>query len=133
MKDRAEQNKPVQSLQELTRLWLTAGDNSFTELFVTEEYSKAQGNLVTKIMEYRIHEQGVVEEMLKATHIPTRSEVDEAHRNIYELRKEVRALKKSLRESDKTNGKANTRRSRSRKSSTKDAAEEQHEHEQPHE
>ncbi len=33
---------------------------------------------------------------LKMYDLPTRSEVDEIHRSIYELRKEVKSLKKSL-------------------------------------
>jgi hypothetical protein len=47
-------------------------------------------------MEYRVLEQVVAEEMLKYAYVPSRGEMDEAHRNIYELRKEVRSLKKAL-------------------------------------
>jgi len=35
---------------------------------------------------------------LKTSHLPSRSEVDEAYRRIYELRREVKELKKSLRD-----------------------------------
>jgi polyhydroxyalkanoate synthesis regulator phasin len=33
---------------------------------------------------------------LRSMNLPTRSEVDEIHRTIYELRKEVKSLKKAL-------------------------------------
>ena len=33
---------------------------------------------------------------MKMMNMPLRSEVDEVHKNIYELRKEVKALKKAL-------------------------------------
>jgi uncharacterized coiled-coil DUF342 family protein len=69
-------------------------------------------------MKYRIEEQKVVEEMMKATYVPTRSEMDEAHRNIYELRKEVKALKKALNQkpgsSSSASSSASSSRSRSR-------------------
>ncbi len=96
MKDRADQDKPVESLNDLTRLWLSAADRSFDEMFRTDTYAQVQGRYVASYMNYRIHEQKIVEEMLKYSYIPTRSEVDEAHRNIHNLRKEVRMLKKSL-------------------------------------
>jgi hypothetical protein len=51
---------------------------------------------------------------MKATYVPTRSEMDEAHRNIYELRKEVKALKKALNQKPGSSSSASSSRSRSR-------------------
>lgn len=96
MMDRAEQGKPVESVRDLVRLWTTAADKSFDKVFRTDTYAEAQGNFVTAFMEYRVQEQVISDELLKYSHIPTRGEVDEAHRNIYELRKEVKELKKAL-------------------------------------
>jgi class III poly(R)-hydroxyalkanoic acid synthase PhaE subunit len=118
MKDRAEQGKPIESVRELMRLWLSAADQSFDRIFRTESYAEVQGRFVTNTMKYRIEEQKVVEEMMKATYVPTRSEMDEAHRNIYELRKEVKALKKALNQkpgsSSSSSSSASSSRSRSR-------------------
>jgi phage host-nuclease inhibitor protein Gam len=47
-------------------------------------------------MNYRIQEQAIVEEMMRYGYTATRSEVDEAHRKIHELRREVKALKKAM-------------------------------------
>jgi hypothetical protein len=47
-------------------------------------------------MTYRIHERQIVEALLKISHVPYRSEMDETHRRIYELRKEVRELKRAF-------------------------------------
>jgi class III poly(R)-hydroxyalkanoic acid synthase PhaE subunit len=104
MKSRAEQDKPVESMRDLMTLWLSAADRSFDKVFRSETYAHVQGRFVTNTMKYRIREQEVVEEFMKATYIPTRSEMDEAHRNIYELRKEVKRLKKSLAATDKPKG-----------------------------
>lgn len=114
MKDRAEQGKPIESLRELMRLWLSAADESFDRVFRTESYAEVQGRFVTNTMKYRIEEQKVVEEMLKATYVPTRSEMDEAHRNVYELRKEVKALKKALNQKSSSSSSSSSSRSRSR-------------------
>lgn len=99
LKERAEQDKPIESIRDLMRLWIGAADRSFDKVFRSDEYAHIQGEFVTDYMTYRIHEQAIVEEtMMKYAYVPTRSEMDEAHRNIYELRKEVKALKKALRQ-----------------------------------
>jgi class III poly(R)-hydroxyalkanoic acid synthase PhaE subunit len=122
MKDRAEQGKPIESLRDLMRLWLSAADESFDRVFRTESYAEVQGRFVTNTMKYRIEEQKVVEEMLKATYVPTRSEMDEAHRNVYELRKEVKALKKAL--NQKSSSSSSSSRSRSRAKASESSQEE---------
>jgi class III poly(R)-hydroxyalkanoic acid synthase PhaE subunit len=96
MMDRAEKGKPVESVRDLVRLWTTAADKSFDQVFRSERYAEVQGRFVSSYMDYRVKEQAIVDEMLKYSHIPTRSEMDEAHRNVYELRKEVKALKKAM-------------------------------------
>lgn len=101
MMKRAEQGKPIDSVRELVRLWTTAADQSFDQVFRSEKYAEVQGRFVTTFMEYRIQEQAISDELMKYSHIPTRSEVDEAHRNIHQLRREVKALKKTLAESRK--------------------------------
>lgn len=78
------------------RLWTETADASLEKVFRSEHYVNIQGRLFDAAMNYRLREQEVVELVLKTGYVPTRSEVDEAHRNIYELRKEVKALKKAL-------------------------------------
>jgi len=99
MMKRAEKGQPIESIRDLVRLWTTAADESFDKVFRSEKYAEVQAKFVTTYMEYRIQEQQIIDEMLKYSHIPTRTDVDEANRNIYELRKEVKALKKALKSS----------------------------------
>lgn len=106
MMSRAEQGKPVESIRDLVRLWTTAADQRFDAVFRTEKYAQTQAAFVTAYMEYRIAEQNIVDELMKYSHIPTRTEMDEAHRNIYELRKEVKALKKALKNHGTESGNA---------------------------
>lgn len=98
MMKRAEAGKPIESLSDMMRLWTTAADAGLEEIFRSPEYLEAQNNMVNSAMRYRIDEQEIAELFMQSTYVPTRSEVDEAHRNIYELRKEVKALRKQVRE-----------------------------------
>ena len=92
----AEKGEKIENVRDLVTLWTRGAENIFLEAFRTERYTLAQGKFLNANMEYRISQRRIMEEYLEAFDMPTRSEVDEAHRRIYELRKEVKALKKQI-------------------------------------
>jgi class III poly(R)-hydroxyalkanoic acid synthase PhaE subunit len=94
----SEAEKPIEDLRQLLFLWLDVVDENFLAVFRSEEYIRMQGQLMNTAMTYRIHERDIVEAFLKISHLPSRSELDEAHRRIYELRKEVKELKSAIRQ-----------------------------------
>jgi class III poly(R)-hydroxyalkanoic acid synthase PhaE subunit len=94
----AEKGEKVETLRDFVLLWTRGAEKVFTEAFRTETYVLAQGKMLNAGMAYRIRERKIIEEYLKLYDLPTRSELDETHRRIYELRKEVKALKKQLAE-----------------------------------
>jgi class III poly(R)-hydroxyalkanoic acid synthase PhaE subunit len=93
-----EKGQPVKSLRELALLWNNVADPVFIEVFRSEKYIHIQGRLLNTAMHYRLHQREITELFLKTSDIAARSEVDEAHRNIYEQRKELKALKKVVAE-----------------------------------
>jgi class III poly(R)-hydroxyalkanoic acid synthase PhaE subunit len=94
--DMAKESKSVNSVRELNRLWLDVADQVFTEMYSSKEYIEMQKELSGTGLKYRIEQQKVIEMVLEALHIPTRSELDDTYRTIYELKKEVKSLKKAL-------------------------------------
>lgn len=92
-----EKGETVQSLRQLLSQWIDIIDQVFAKVFRSDEYIQLQGHLLNTAMTYRLREREIVEAFLKTSHIPYRSEMDEAHRRIYHLRKEVKELKKELR------------------------------------
>ncbi|MGE0646240.1 MAG: class III poly(R)-hydroxyalkanoic acid synthase subunit PhaE [Nitrospira sp.] len=92
----AEKGEPVQNLRQLLFQWIDAVDQMFAKYFRSDEYIRLQSHLLNTAMTYRLREREIVEAFLKTSHIPSRSELDEAYRRIYHLRKEVKELKKSL-------------------------------------
>ncbi len=91
-----EKGEVVQSLRQLLFQWIDVVDEVFGKAFRSEEYIRLQGNLLNTSMTYRLREREIVEAFLKTSHIPSRSELDEAHRRIYHLRKDVKELKRAL-------------------------------------
>jgi class III poly(R)-hydroxyalkanoic acid synthase PhaE subunit len=92
----AEKGSQIEHVRELILLWTRGAEGVFLESFRSERYVLAQGKLLNANMAYRLAQRLVMEEILKAYDLPTRTELDEAHRRIYELSKEVRALKKQV-------------------------------------
>jgi len=91
-----EKGEPIPSVRKLLFLWVELVDQVFTAVFRSEEYIRIQGNLVNTATAYRLREREIVDAFLKTTHLASRSELDEAYRRIYELRKDVKDLKKTM-------------------------------------
>lgn len=110
-----EQGSAIGTMRDLLQLWGRIADRVFIETFHTDEYIQLQGHLLNTSMRYRIQQREIVEVFQKAVDLPTRREIDEAHRNIYEVRKEIRQLKRTVEELRKP-------KPRSRRSSRKDTS-----------
>lgn len=92
----AEKGEQITSLRQLTFLWTRQAEEVFTDAFRSERYVLAQGRMLNAAMEFRIKQREIMEIYLQAYDLPTRKELDEAHRRIYELRKQVKALSKEI-------------------------------------
>jgi len=92
----SEKGEKIKTVRDLNRLWLDSADEVFTRMYASEEYLELQRKLSTTGMTYKIMQQDVIEMVLKGLNLPTRRELDDAYKTLYELRKEVKALKKAL-------------------------------------
>jgi class III poly(R)-hydroxyalkanoic acid synthase PhaE subunit len=92
----AERGETVEHVRDLILMWTRGAEGVFLQAFRSERYVLAQGKLLNANMAYRLAQRQVMEEILKIYDLPTRSELDEAHRRIYTLGKEVKALKKQV-------------------------------------
>ncbi|MEJ2708328.1 MAG: class III poly(R)-hydroxyalkanoic acid synthase subunit PhaE [Anaerolineales bacterium] len=93
-----EKDEKIETLRDFVLLWTRGAEQVFTNGFQTERYVLAQGKMLNAAMAYRVHEREIIEVFLNLYDLPTRSELDETHRRIYELRKEVKLLKKAIAE-----------------------------------
>lgn len=85
--------------QQFLQVWSRIFDRIFAETFRSEHALQIQGKLLNASMKLWLDQQQVIEMFLNMNNLPTRTEVDEIHRSIYELKKEVKSLKKALAES----------------------------------
>ena len=96
------------------RPWRTGTDgytlaiNSRLERFITvlnrkiqalqrsEEFLASQRKLMEALLSSRSRERELVELVANAFDLPTRTEIDDAHRSVHDLKREVRALRREL-------------------------------------
>lgn len=91
-----EKGKTIQNWRQFVQVWSSLFDRVFAQTFRSQDTVEIQGKLLNAAMNYRLHQQQLMEVFLKMNDLPTRSEVDEVHRSIYEMRKEIKSLKKAL-------------------------------------
>lgn len=91
-----QSGEEIEGLRAFIMRWSNTADEIFKDIFRSDAYVEVQSRLVNALMEFRLKQRMVNEELLDIMDMPTRSEIDEAHRRIYELRREVKALKRHI-------------------------------------
>jgi class III poly(R)-hydroxyalkanoic acid synthase PhaE subunit len=93
---RAEKGDTVKDWRQFQQLWGQIADSVFETAFCNEDNLKIRGRFLNSLNTYRIQQQALMDVWMKAMNMPLRSEIDEVHQTIYELRKEVKSLKKTI-------------------------------------
>lgn len=76
--------------------WLAVANDELIRTQRTDEFLKAQRELLAAGVNYRLKERELVEAWCETHSIPTRTEVDDLHRTVHELRRQVRELNARL-------------------------------------
>jgi hypothetical protein len=71
-------------------------EDAFTGLFASPEFSAVYGKVFSSQMDMSKAMQNITEKNFKALNLPTRSEVDEILKDVHELKRVVRDLKKGM-------------------------------------
>jgi hypothetical protein len=89
------QGTPITSWRALTDVWIEVANKTLLETHRTPEFLEAQRRLTRSGAECRLQEREIAEAFCELQQMPTRTEVDELQREVYELRRRLRALEKS--------------------------------------
>lgn len=90
------ENSEIENWQQLLQVWSSTFDQVFAQTFGLEDALQVRGKFLNTAINFRKQQQKLMEVLLNWNDLPTRREVDEIHRNIYELRKEMKILKKAF-------------------------------------
>ena len=94
----AQKGETFTDHRHLLRIWVEVADEIFVALFHSDAYAKTQSAYVNSNMALRRQQRELLEGWLRSQDLPTRTDLEEAHHQIYQLRKEMKALKKSITE-----------------------------------
>ena len=89
------QGTPITSWRELIDVWIQVANDTLLETHRTPEFLEAQRRLTRSGAECRLQEREIAEAFCEMQQMPTRTEMDEVQREVYELRRRLRALERS--------------------------------------
>lgn len=90
--EHAEPGRRIESPRALFDLWVDAAEEAYAEIALSEEFRKLYAKLANAQMRLRAGLQAQIEQAARLFDLPTRSELDGAHRKIVELERTVRRL-----------------------------------------
>ncbi|MGZ6275399.1 MAG: poly(R)-hydroxyalkanoic acid synthase subunit PhaE [Syntrophales bacterium] len=103
-----------ETFREFYRVWWTINEEVYQELFRSEEFNKLSRDVIRRGLLFRKWIDDVSEHILKFTSLPSKKDMDEIYRSIYDLKKEVRAHKRTIEELEKHLGVKASKRNPSR-------------------
>lgn len=93
LKSLKDQEQVDMSPRKLVDMWSSIANEELLELHRSDEFLEAQRAVIRASVQYRLDEKLVAEIICDALHIPTRDEVDDLHKTITDLRRELRQAK----------------------------------------
>jgi len=92
----ASEGKPVGGGRELLDRWTATVNERLLKAQRSEDFLAAQRRLLDALLKSRAAEHELVEIGAKAMDLPTRGEMDDVHKTLHALKREVRQLKRRL-------------------------------------
>jgi class III poly(R)-hydroxyalkanoic acid synthase PhaE subunit len=110
LNERADKGEALESWRAVLALWVETANEVLLETQRSEAFLSTQRDLVKASSELRLAQQELAEFYSEMFGYPTRTELDDVHRTVTELRRELRAFKRESRASrpavDSTNSAA---------------------------
>lgn len=96
--ERSEPGRQLGSARALFDLWIDAAEDAYAEIALSPRFRETYGEFLNAQMKVRAGLQREVEQYCNQIGIPTRTEIDAAHRKIVQLERELRRMRDALHE-----------------------------------
>lgn len=93
--EREEPGRQLGSVRALFDLWVDAAEEAYADTALSADYRKAYGELVNAQMQLRAATQAIAEQTANILGMPSRTELDSAHRKIAELERQLRRMQRA--------------------------------------
>jgi polyhydroxyalkanoate synthase subunit PhaE len=109
LNEKADQKETLGSWREVLSLWIETANTALLETQRSDKYLATQRELLKASTDLRLAQQEIAAFYSEVFGYPTRAELDDVHRSVTELRRELRTLERASRDAS-TPRKARTRR-----------------------
>jgi len=92
---RARAGEAVRPGQDAVRRWMDIANDTLLESQRSPEFLAAQRELLRAGMEFLLAEREFFEKLVEPAGLPTRTEIDELHRSVWQLKHRIRELERS--------------------------------------
>ena len=90
------EGKTITTFRDFYNVWYSVTEAAYEKLLATDEFAKVFDDFSDRYAQYMIAQNKVYERMLSFLPIPTNTDMKSLYRTVYDLRKDVRDLKKAL-------------------------------------
>jgi class III poly(R)-hydroxyalkanoic acid synthase PhaE subunit len=90
----AEAGELPDDTKDYYQMWIKILEGHYMTLFKSPEYADAMAQALTALEDYKMTSEKVIEDFLEMFPVPTQKDMDELYREIYLLKKKVKALEK---------------------------------------
>ena len=97
LNERAERGETLESSREVMALWVETANEVLLETQRSDAFLKTQRDLLKASTDLRLAQQELAEFYSEMFGYPTRTELDDVHKTVTELRRELRAFKRESR------------------------------------
>lgn len=94
--ERSAPGRQLESVRALFDLWIDAAEEAYAEVALSPRFRDAYAAFVNAQMTLRGHQQREIEQVCAQLGMPTRTELDSAHRKIVQLERELRRLRDAV-------------------------------------
>ena len=88
--------KTITTFRDFYNVWYSVTENAYEALLSTDAFAKAFGDFADKYGQFMMAQNKILERMLSNLPIPTNTDMKSLYKTVYDLRKDVRDLKKAL-------------------------------------
>ena len=85
----------VEHIESSKRVWIDLFENSFTQLFDSEQFGENFGKLISSELELSKHWNNMLAVLLETANVPTKNDLNEVYQELHSLRKRVGKLEKN--------------------------------------
>lgn len=97
--EKVRSGEEIKQFDEFFDIWIDVSEQSYFNLFQTEEFAKLQGELLDSALNVKMRFAKIMELSLYSYPVALRSEMDDLYKTVHALKKRVRELEKQAQES----------------------------------